>query len=163
SETNLHFDKLKVLIIGAGGAARGIIYALSKQGVQRIIIANRTKTKSEALVNHFKHLTSMECISFDNINELKEQSISLIINTTSVGLPPNEDEVPISIPWINEKVMVSDLIYNPRKTQFLVESEQKGATIHNGLGMFINQGALAYELWTGQKPPIELMRNTIEE
>lgn len=148
--------KNNVTIIGAGGAARAVIYTLIRHfRVEKIFVLNRTIEKVEALRDyfkdkmHFENIFTDELIPVDNIENIK--SSNLIINTTPIGMYPNISETPIDISEVfNSNQMVFDLIYNPLKTEFLKIAEAKGATIINGLKMFVEQGAKAFELWTGQ-------------
>lgn len=148
--------KNNVTIIGAGGAARAVIYTLIRHfRVEKIFVLNRTIEKVEALRDyfkdkmHFENIFTDELIPVDNIENIK--SSNLIINTTPIGMYPNISETPIDISEVfNSNQMVFDLIYNPLKTEFLKIAEAKGATIINGLKMFVEQGAKAFELWTGE-------------
>ena len=148
--------KNNVTIIGAGGSARAVIYTLIRHfRVEKIHVLNRTIEKVEALRDyfkdkmHFENIFSDELIPVDNIENIK--SSNLIINTTPIGMYPNINETPIDISEVfNSNQMVFDLIYNPLKTEFLKIAEAKGATIINGLRMFVEQGAKAFELWTGE-------------
>jgi shikimate dehydrogenase len=74
---------------------------------------------------------------------------------------PNVTEMPVPSDWLHDQLIVSDLIYNPLETRLLSEAKAIGARVHSGVGMFVNQGALAFELWTGKKAPTEVMRDTV--
>lgn len=150
----------RVLIFGAGGAARGIIYALIKEGVGSIVICNRTLGKAEELANGFRSFANIEARSTDEFGAIA-QSAHIVINTTSVGMFPNVDEVPFDVALLREGTIVSDLIYNPLKTRILLQAEARGLTVHGGLGMFIYQGAYAFEFWTGRPAPVAAMREEV--
>lgn len=160
-ETNLKWDQSSVLIIGAGGAARAVGYALAQAGVQQITIANRTFEKGKRLADHLSRFTMTSAVSLDQCKKELDKS-TLIINTTSVGMFPHLDETPISGSWISSGQVVSDLIYHPRETLLLQEARKRGAFIHTGLGMLVHQAAVAFELWTGQAAPLSLMRRVLE-
>ena len=145
----------KILIIGAGGVTRPTIIRLIDNGAKEITVLNRTKTKAEALAEDilktkgFEIKTSVENLKFD-----------IVINTTSAGMEPQEDVLPIdsideitSLDFIDENTAVADMIYNPDETLFLKEAKKRGAKTLNGLGMLIYQGVIAYELFTGVKLP----------
>ncbi|CAM2834359.1 shikimate dehydrogenase [Paenibacillus sediminis] len=149
-----------IMVIGAGGAARGIIYALAKENPARIIIANRTADKAKELANEWSSHTDILGISTQEALPLMRE-IDILINTTSVGMHPNVTDIPIDPHHIPEGIIVSDLIYNPLKTRFLLEAERKSCRIHSGLGMFIYQGAYAFEYWTGTPAPIATMRESV--
>lgn len=85
----------------------------------------------------------------------------VIINTTSIGMSPNTDEMPMSVEGMKPKTIASDLIYNPLQTRWLAEAEKRGAVTHSGIGMFVRQGALAFKKWTGQEADLEIMTKTV--
>ncbi|SEN07104.1 shikimate dehydrogenase [Paenibacillus sp. OV219] len=152
-----------VLIIGAGGATRGILYALAREGVASITISNRTVARAEELAAAFRGLVPViRAIGQDELQAACGHS-DIIINTTSLGMFPNVEETPIDSSWLKPDTVASDLIYNPLTTRFLTEAQERGCRIHGGLGMFIYQGAYAFEYWTGQPAPVEAMRETVLE
>ncbi|PYZ94218.1 shikimate dehydrogenase [Salipaludibacillus keqinensis] len=155
-------NKMRVLILGAGGAAKGVAMTLGMTGAKELYIANRTIQRAEQLAEECSSLTNAAAISIQ-LAQARLTEFDLIVNTTSIGMTPHVDQMPLSLEMIARGVVVSDLIYTPSKTRWLREAERKGATIQNGLGMFINQGALAFEKWTGQDAPRELMKKTVVE
>ncbi|TDF96784.1 shikimate dehydrogenase [Paenibacillus piri] len=159
-ETGIELSGKKVLMIGAGGAARGVGYALAKEGASHIYIANRTRGKADELARNMSEFTSASGLGLDEIAGVIGE-VSLIVNNTSLGMHPNEDGVPMDTSLIGDRLVVSDLVYNPIITRFLRESEARGAKIHSGLGMFIYQGAYAFEYWTGVPAPIAAMRQVV--
>lgn len=150
----------KVLIIGAGGAARGIYYSLLQEGARHVDVANRTVSKAEELVAEKSCKVHSSTFSIAEA-ERRLAEYTLIINTTSIGMQPNIDEAPISLENIQSQSLVSDIIYNPLQTKLLQEAEKKGALTQNGIPMFVYQGALAFQLWTGKQPDIERMRKIV--
>jgi shikimate dehydrogenase len=152
----------QVLVIGAGGAARAVVTAIMNSGVSRMTIANRTIEKAASIKENYQQYKRGNI----NILTLKEAeaiigTYDIIINTTSVGMSPNTDEIPIDLENIKTRVILSDLIYNPIWTKWLRLGEEKGAIIHNGVGMFVEQGALAFQKWTGQVPDTEKMTRIV--
>jgi len=150
-----------VSVIGAGGAARAVIYALINNfNVKKINIINRTGEKAESLKDYFSSKMLFEKIKTyelvpPDVTEVLAKS-KLIVNASSIGMLPEEDDSPTTIPEsFNKKQIVFDLVYNPRKTKLLALAESQGATILNGLKMFVEQGAKAFELWTNEKMEIE--------
>ncbi|WP_088066930.1 shikimate dehydrogenase [Gottfriedia luciferensis] len=143
-------EQEKILIIGAGGAARAILYSLLHLGVKQITVTNRTLEKAHELVDG-KFMNEVNIMSISDAEE-KLGQFSLIIQTTSVGMKPNENSIPLSLANLSSNTVVSDLIYSPFKTAFLKDAEQRNAIIQNGLPMFIYQGALAFQEWTGIFP-----------
>ena len=151
-----------VLVLGSGGAARGIIYALLKERPRQIVIANRTREHANRLVDEWQHLGHLiPCgVSIDELGRFAADA-DIIINTTSVGMYPRTQDSPLPASLIPEGIVVSDLIYNPLHTKLLLEAATKGCRIHGGLGMFVYQGAIAFEHWTGLEAPVSIMREAI--
>jgi shikimate dehydrogenase len=161
-ETGIDLRGRKVLMLGAGGAARGVGYALAKEGAAQLYIANRTKEKAVELAGSMSSFCEAQGLGLDEIKDIAGEA-ALIVNNTSLGMHPNVDEVPMDTSLIGPGTVVSDLIYNPLVTKLLREAEGRGAVIHSGLGMFIYQGAYAFEYWTGQPAPIAAMREVVEQ
>ncbi|WP_100398276.1 shikimate dehydrogenase [Bacillus sp. FJAT-44742] len=146
----------KILVIGAGGASRAVVTVLCRYGVNDLMITNRTQERAEAL--------SKDCGGQVISKEKAEGMLSefdVIINTTSIGMSPNTDEMPMSVEGMKPKTIASDLIYNPLQTRWLAEAEKRGAVTHSGIGMFVRQGALAFKKWTGQEADLEIMTKTV--
>lgn len=162
SETGVSLAGARVLMLGAGGAARGVAYALAREGAERIYIANRTLERAVELADLIGEYTSAVGLRTADIGDIM-QEVTIVVNTTSVGMSPNIDETPFPAELLHDRLVVSDLIYNPRVTKLLHDAESIGAIAHSGLGMFIYQGAYAFELWTGQPAPIEAMREVVLE
>ncbi|MFD1177702.1 shikimate dehydrogenase [Paenibacillus puldeungensis] len=159
-ETAPDLEGKTVLVIGAGGAARGIIYALLKEKPGQVIIANRTADKARELASEWADLGRINGCELESLGDFLPKT-DILINTTSVGMYPQVTKTPIDLGFLPEGIVVSDLIYNPLRTELLRQAELKGCTIHNGLGMFIYQGAYAFEHWTGCPAPIEAMRAAV--
>lgn len=153
----------KILIVGAGGATRGILYALAREGVARVTISNRTVERAQELAVDFRsYVADITAISNDGLQAACAEA-DIVINTTSLGMYPNVEASPLDAFWLKPGTIASDLIYNPMTTRFLEQAEQRGCRIHGGLGMFIYQGAYAFEYWTGAEAPVEAMRETVLE
>lgn len=161
-ETGIDLLGKNVLVLGAGGAARGVAYALAKEGAGCIYIANRTKERALELADTISAYTKTVGLGLDEISNVVDE-VAFVLNTTSAGMHPHTDELPMPVELLKEHHLVSDLIYNPRITRFLREAEALGARIHGGLGMFIYQGAFAFEYWTGQPAPVAAMRQVVEQ
>lgn len=161
-ETGIELRGKKVLMLGAGGAARGVGYALAKEGAEHIYISNRTPEKAVELAEALSGFTSTSGMSSDRVADVVDE-VSLIVNITPAGMHPNVDTVPMDTTLIKNHMVVSDTVYNPLVTKFLREAEARGAAIHPGLGMFIYQGAYAFEYWTGVPAPISAMRQVVEQ
>ena len=151
----------RIIIIGAGGAARGILAALATQKPKSITVANRTLSRAVSLIKAFKGKfrdTRFEAIDLDN-NMLKMSfnSVDLLINTTSVGMKQSK-ALKIPLETLPKIAIVSDIIYNPLETLLLKKAKKLGLTTHGGLGMLVHQGARSFKLWTGMDAPMNVMR-----
>ncbi|RYI31526.1 shikimate dehydrogenase [Bacillus infantis] len=150
------FSRKKILIAGAGGAAKAIYYTLAQKGVQAIDICNRTAAKAEALADKCPFPVRTDALGFQQAEE-KLAEYDIIIQTTPIGMLPDVNALPFGLYNLKAGAFVSDIIYNPLETQFLREAKNKGASIQNGLKMFVCQGALAFERWTGTFPDTDRM------
>ncbi|MED3758988.1 shikimate dehydrogenase [Peribacillus frigoritolerans] len=150
----------KTLVIGAGGAARAIYFTLVKEGVKQVDIANRTKERAVQLVSDCPYDKVSKALSIIEAEESLSQ-YDLIIQTTSSGMSPELDHSPLKVDQLKTGAIVSDIIYNPLQTKLLREAGEKGAETQNGLGMFINQAALAFEIWTGIMPDTARMTDIV--
>jgi len=159
-EAGVALNGARVLMLGAGGAARGVAYALAQEGVGHIAIANRTPERAVELADAIGAYTATTGLGMGQIGDIMAD-VDIVINTTSVGMSPNVDASPLPAHLHRSGIVVSDLIYIPRVTKLLAEAEAAGAKAHGGVGMFIYQGACAFERWTGQPAPIEAMREEV--
>ncbi|GGJ83615.1 shikimate dehydrogenase (NADP(+)) [Lentibacillus kapialis] len=150
----------KILLIGAGGAARGIYYGLLKEKFTRIDIANRTHSNAEAIAElaGANGRTSIMTLK-DAENNL--ESYDLIIQTTNIGMKPNVYDMTISLSQLHGSSIVSDIVYQPINTEFLYQASQKGASIHYGHTMLLYQAQYAFELWTSKKVPVDDMEEQL--
>lgn len=148
----------KILILGAGGSTRAILYALLDHGCDDITILNRTIAKAEDLVKQFKPRFPKASIDSGNLSDASCIKADLIINTTSVGM--NDDLYPINMSFSPEQI-VYDIIYQPRMTPLLTKAQHDGAKVINGLGMLLYQGAEAFSIWTGKKADIDMMKKCL--
>jgi shikimate dehydrogenase len=172
TETAIKLQETDVLLIGAGGAAKGIAVYLLKNGCASVTITNRTESKAKELVLLLQKYVATNqntgAVAKVHIKDWDDAvqahgSFGLIVNTTPMGMWPDIERVPFQLHSLNASTIVSDIVYNPLQTRFLKDAEEQGATVHQGVGMFIYQGALAFELFTGQKAPIEVMRKVVLE
>lgn len=152
----------RILVIGAGGAARGIVSALLKEQPALVLIANRNEERACQLADSFSSRGSIAGAGMDAVPGVLG-SMDIVINTTSVGMYPHMEDMPIDPAGLHDGMIVSDLIYNPLHTRLLTESLKRGCTVHGGLGMFVYQGAYALEYWTGLEAPTAIMRQTIAD
>ena len=166
-EAGFSFEGSRVLIIGAGGAARGVVMALAGERVEDITIANRTPDRAAALVESVRHMIpSAEAgpLDADGLRTAASRS-RLIVNCTSLGMSggAGQGETPMTANAIPPHTLVCDLVYNPSVTPLLREAEEAGAKTLGGLPMLVYQGAAAFEIWTGQDAPVRVMFKAAEE
>ncbi|EFV77412.1 MULTISPECIES: shikimate dehydrogenase [Cytobacillus] len=150
----------KVLIVGAGGAARAIYFTIAKEGPELLDICNRTPKRAEQIINDCPFRVPARVLSRPDA-EGSLETYDLIVQTTSIGMHPEIGQSPLSVHKLKPGAFVSDIIYNPLETKLLTEAAEKGAGIQNGIDMFVYQGALAFEMWTGIGPDIERMRHKV--
>jgi len=146
----------KVLVLGAGGAARAIVYGLVKKG-SLVYILNRTLERAINLAEEFK----VEVLNFNQEKEIG--NFDVIINATPVGMEPFQNETPFNTKYIEKSQIVFDIVYTPSKTKLLKEAGKKGAKIIYGLEMLLYQGVAQFEIYTGLKAPVEVMREILNE
>ena len=155
----------KVVILGAGGASRAISFTIAERGAHLVILNRLLELDwAEELAGQISHAFKKEvkALKLDEENLLMVlEGADVLINATSVGMYPDIDETPIAANLLSPDLVVFDIVYNPIKTRLLSEAEAAGAKTIGGLDMFVWQGALAFEKWTGLKAPLELMREEV--
>lgn len=164
--TNLTIKEKNVLILGSGGAARAIGMTLALNKANNIIVCNRTYEKALALSNDINTQTGVSSYAIPMEYEILEKAVNnvhVIINTTSVGMVPDDDNSSLDKNLLHKNLIVCDVVYNPRKTKLIKDAENVGCKVVLGLGMLVYQGAEAFELWTGLKAPEELMYRVVNE
>jgi shikimate dehydrogenase len=147
----------EALILGAGGSARAVVYALLNDG-WNLTIASRRIEQAEQLASSI----SREAVKTANFANLGLLTFDLLVNTTPLGMSPNIDQSPWpqEIPFPNDAV-IYDLVYNPRETKLVKDAHAQGLSATTGLGMLVEQATLAFELWTGKTPPREILFESI--
>ncbi len=160
-----------VLILGAGGAARAVTYALASSGVKKIILTDLYADKAKALARVFSSMFrrvrvgNIPCDADHLAHALKETD--LVVNATTAGLKASDPVIipPSRIPRARggKRMVFYDLVYHPARTPFLKHAAQRGHRISNGLGMLLYQGVRAFEIWTGKKAPVDVMRRALNK
>ena len=163
-------DGLKVpqggsaVVIGAGGSARAIVVALALAGVRTICITNRTVSKAVGLAADLSEKTGVSIygIGLDDSRLPNTVGTSqLIVNTASASMDISHPLL-IDPEWLEPQSIVYDIVYTPPETRLLQAAAEKDCHTIGGLGMLVYQGAIAFEKWTGIKPPIETMRQALQ-
>lgn len=145
----LQLQDLHILVLGAGGVARALVFALVRAGAH-VVVANRTLARAEKLAQ------DSGC-RFVDWNGRYQTKFDVLINCTSVGMFPQVDETPMHHSALQPGQIVFDLVYNPETTLLLREARQRGCHVITGVEMFVRQAALQFRLFTGKQPPLELM------
>ncbi len=160
AEGNISAGNKRIFLIGSGGAARAIAMTLAFHGAAKIFISNRTLAKAEALAKEINEKIRHCATAIDMQSTLQMESIrtcDILVNSTSLGMHPQEDRLPINEKFLHKHLVVADIVYNPRTTRLLAMAAVKGCKIVHGLGMLIYQGGAAFKLWTGIDPLIPEM------
>jgi shikimate dehydrogenase len=156
-DNGVSVDKKNVLVLGAGGAARAVVYGLLKNGAF-VTVANRTPAKAADLAAYMRAVGDVFGTSLDDLAE-KVRMADIIINTTPVGMGW-EDQSLVTRDMLDRTQVVFDLVYRPLETPLLKEAKAAGAKTVDGIAMLSRQGALSFEIWTGVKPPLDVMEKS---
>ena len=152
----------KLVVAGAGGAARAIAFQLAADGAE-IIVINRTEGRAIELAQDISAAALPGKVEGRGLSGLKTllQDADVLINTTTLGMHPNADTAIATAEELHSGLTVFDIVYNPLETRLLKEAKASGAKPVSGVSMLVYQGAEAFRLWTGIKPPVELMKRTV--
>ena len=164
-ENNIEPEGTNIVVLGAGGASRGISFLLAENGAD-LTILNRRRERAEDLAGQISTATGtgVKTLALDEANlSLALEKADVLVNTTRVGMIPDVDRTPVPAGQLRSDLAVFDIVYNPLKTRLLADAGAAGALTIGGLEMLVWQGALAFTLWTGQAPPVDLMRKAARE
>jgi shikimate dehydrogenase len=154
----------KVVIFGAGGAARAIAVELGLSGASEILVVNRTAERGQSLVDLLNDRVQVTARLVHLSGEYAvEEGTHLVINATSIGLGDADARVPLDVDSLGPDMVVADVIFNPPQTWLLREAAARGCTTVDGLGMLVNQGVIGFKIWTGVDPDTAVMRESLEE
>ncbi|MDB2682753.1 shikimate dehydrogenase [Alphaproteobacteria bacterium] len=154
SAPNFSLKDKTAFVLGAGGAAKAVIYGLQQQGIKKIFICNRTRAKAENLLQHFTNLEVIDwCSNSDDYKASLSES-NLLINTTALGMN-GQPELPIDLKSLNKDALVSDIVYAPLITPLLESAQARGNKIITGIGMLLHQARPAFEAWYGVMPEVD--------
>ncbi len=148
----------KVLLLGAGGAARAIAFQLARDGAE-IMIANRTPERAQALAKDVGKAVAADLGDLESL----VRDCDILINSTPAGMFPNVSETPVTADMMHGNLVVFDIVYNPMNTLLLQEARKAGAKAIDGVMMLVYQGAEAFKIWTGCKPPVDIMEKAVRE
>jgi len=151
--SDFDFKDKKVLLLGAGGAARAIVFGLLNQGVAEITVANRDLQRAENLKEDFKEIGNIKTITWAK-RDKNLADFDLLINSTSLGMVGKE-ELEIDLGDLKKSALVCDIVYKPLMTKLLNQAKQQGKPISTGIGMLIYQGLMGFEKWFGIKPMVD--------
>ncbi len=159
-ELNFNPDGKSILILGAGGAARGALFALARANADIVRIHNRTAERAEGLAEYAQTYFPETEISAASAEDVSRERFDLVLNATSVGMKSQHS--PMELKNLHQPKAAYDLVYTPRETVWLKEAKKLGIPCANGLGMLANQAALSFELWTGRNDAVrEIMHKEL--
>ncbi|MDI9643160.1 MAG: shikimate dehydrogenase [Archaeoglobaceae archaeon] len=147
------------LVVGAGGAGKAIALALMKLGA-RVVLTNRTETRGIEAVKALREFGHCIFCPWDKIKELK---VDIVANATPLGMKGFLSALPIPEEILKPEMIVFDAVYNPPETELIKKANEKGCRTINGLDMLVYQAEKAFEIWTGIKPPVSLMKKVAME
>lgn len=171
NETGHPIKNQKIVVLGAGGAAKAIVVQMALEGAQEITIYKRLNATFLPLKEYFVKVsekTGCPIRLHDYADEsqlaLDLSQANLLINATDIGMGSKKDQLPIAdVKLLHSQLAVFDLIYSPSETRLIQEAKKMGIKAYNGLGMLIHQGAIAFELWTHREMPVQNIRERLEQ
>jgi shikimate dehydrogenase len=153
----------KVLLLGAGGAAKAIAFTLSQETDELVILNRTTKQATDLaalLKEKFNKRIEAGTLSSSTVkNNLADTDV--LINATSIGMEPNTDKTSIELEWLKPNLAVMDIVYYPIETKLAKDAKTAGAKVVSGIEMLIYQGAASFEIWTACRAPVEVMRKAV--
>lgn len=155
-----------IVVAGAGGAARAIVFYLAKYGAEEVNILNRNLKKAENLANDLLASNLISNVNSSDISEISKfiSDADILIDTTPIGMHPNVSDEPIvKAADIHEELVVNDIVYNPNETVLLKEAIKANAKVVYGIKMLLYQGAESFKIWTGREAPIDVMETKLKE
>lgn len=154
----------KVVVFGAGGAARAIAVELGLARAAEITIVNRTAQRGQTLVDLLNERVDVPA-KFVHLSGdfAAEEGTNIIINATSIGFGDSDGRIPLDVESLNPEMLVADVIFNPPDTKLIRDAAARNCTTLDGLGMLVNQAAIAFKIWTQVEPDVVVMREALEE
>ncbi len=159
-ENGVELKGRKVLLLGAGGAARAIAYTLAKEA-DELAVLNRTPKQAQEIAKLVSKALNKK-VAAGSLSpadiKLNLQDSDILVNATSIGMKPNPDVSPVPAELLRPELSVMDIVYNPLETKLAKNAKIAGAKVVSGVEMLIYQGAASFEIWTGKSAPVEVMR-----
>lgn len=156
----------RILLVGAGGAARAVGVQLALEGAERVDVANRTYERAAALAELLRAQTGVAArpYALSELHPAVTQDYDAVVHTTSWGMAPHAD-VPPLVPAdaLHPHQLVCDIVYTPEETSLLRAARARGCRVLPGMGMLVHQAAAAFELWTGRTAPVDVMYNELRK
>ena len=165
AEANFLLEDSHAVILGAGGAARAVLWGLCKKRAEFVTIGARNPQKADVLAKDFLSYGHVEGLDW-NSDEFKQmlQTADILINTTPLGMFPNVDDMPpVDLKLLPEGAFIYDIVYNPAETKLLRTAKELGFPTLDGLSMLLLQGKESYRLFTGEVPDLDIMRRALEK
>jgi shikimate dehydrogenase len=155
----------KVVLLGAGGAARAIGVELALAGAASITVVNRSRDKGRELAELLKSKAGATAVAVGWEGDYKVAAdVDVVVNATSIGLYPDlQARVPLDVATLEPRMVVADVIPNPPETRLVREARARGCKVLDGLGMLVNQGVIGFKSWTGLSADPSVMRRAVEE
>jgi shikimate dehydrogenase len=153
----------RVIVLGAGGAARAIVTELALAGASDVLVVNRSVSRGEQMVTDLASKTKAP-IRFEPWRGVYEVAgeTDILVNATSIGLYPDVDAMPpVDLRGAHPRMLVGDVVFNPPETPLLRVARQRGLPVLDGLAMLVYQGVIGFELWTGRKAPESVMKEAL--
>ena len=159
-ENGVELDGKKLLLLGAGGAAKAIAFSIAKE-VGELVILNRASEKAKELAEALSQVYGKKVVGealSPSVIQKNLQDADILINATSVGMHPHVSQSLVAPQWLKPDLTVMEIVYNPVETKLAKHAKAAGAHVISGVEMLLYQGAASFELWTGRSAPIEVMR-----
>lgn len=153
----------RLLLLGAGGAAKAIAYQLASE-VEELRILNRTEEKAKRLAEFLREKFNKKIVGevlSPKILKERLREADILINATSVGMHPHSDQTLVEREWLRPDLAVMDIVYDPLETRLLRYAKAVGAKVVNGVEMLLYQGAASFEIWCSRSAPLNIMREAI--
>ena len=159
-ENGVELKGRKVLLLGAGGAARAIAYTMAKEA-DELAVLNRSLKPAQELAKLLEKTANKKIVSGSLSPKEIEQNLQdsdVLINATSVGMKPKAEESPVASKLLRPNLAIMDIVYNPIETKLAKDAKAAGAKVVSGVEMLIYQGAASFEIWTSKSAPVDVMR-----